>query len=100
MGLLVKSGDIEGLRRIAEREKAPFYVVGEATGDKELSFIAEDGSKPFDLKLEHLFGSAPKTIMTDTTREQSFSEPQEEELSADRFVENLYNCLLYTSRCV
>lgn len=93
MGLLVKSGDIEGLRRIAEREKAPFYVVGEATGDKELSFIAEDGSKPFDLKLEHLFGSAPKTIMTDTTREQSFSEPREEELSADRFVENLYNVL-------
>lgn len=93
MGLLVKPGDIDGLQKIAEREKAPFYVVGEATGDMELTFEQPDGKKPFDMQLNQLFGSAPKTIMTDTTLKQTFSNPTEELLSADRFAENLRHVL-------
>ena len=38
MGLLVKEKDIERIQKIAERERAPFYVVGEATGDNQLTF--------------------------------------------------------------
>ncbi len=97
MGLLIKPQDVDTLRQIAEREKAPFYVVGEATGDKKLQFVQADGKKPFDLKLEHLFGSAPKTIMTDTTRIQHFSEPQEQQLDAEHFAENLRNVLALES---
>lgn len=93
MGLLVKPGDIDGLQKIAEREKAPFYVVGEATGDMELTFEQPDGRKPFDMKLDQLFGSAPKTIMTDTTLEQTFSEPATEVLASDKFAEHLRNVL-------
>ncbi len=76
MGLLIKSGDVGAIQKIAERERAPMYVVGEATGDQELDFENKDGSRPFDLKLSHLFGSAPKTVMTDTTREQHFTNPE------------------------
>lgn len=93
MGILVKAGDIDGIRKIAEREKAPFYVVGEATGDMELTFEDKDGTKPFDLKLEHLFGSAPKTIMTDTTLPEHFSDPSSMELAPDKFAENLKHVL-------
>lgn len=96
MGLLVKPEDIERLRRIAEREKAPFYVVGEATGDQELEFVDKGGEKPFDLRLDQLFGSAPKTIMTDTTRPSHFSDldgQQKEQLNANNFVDNLRNVL-------
>lgn len=93
MGLLVKPGDIDGLRQIAAREKAPFYVVGEATGDMELTFEEPDGSKPFDLQLGHLFGSAPKTVMTDETKAESFANPKAEELSATHFVQHLHDVL-------
>ena len=33
MGLVMKEDDIEYVKRIADRERAPFYVVGETTGD-------------------------------------------------------------------
>jgi len=38
MGILLKSNDIESVKRIAEREKAPFYIVGETTDNKRLKF--------------------------------------------------------------
>ncbi len=33
MGLLIQEEHIEHVRKIAERERAPMYVVGETTGD-------------------------------------------------------------------
>ena len=76
MGLLLKEKDVDRVRQIAERERAPFYVVGETTDDMSLVFEQADGAKPFDLKLSHLFGSAPKTVMTDETVDRHFSEPK------------------------
>ncbi|NDV47158.1 phosphoribosylformylglycinamidine synthase [Paludibacter sp. 221] len=38
MGFLVKEKDVERIKRLAERERAPMYVVGETTGDMQLSF--------------------------------------------------------------
>jgi phosphoribosylformylglycinamidine synthase len=38
MGLLLKDKDIQHVKAIAEREKAPFYIVGETTGDMRLKF--------------------------------------------------------------
>ena len=38
MGLLLREKDIEILQNIAERERSPMYVVGEATGDNRLVF--------------------------------------------------------------
>lgn len=76
MGLLVKEKDIERMRKIAERERAPFYVVGETTDDMALVFEKDNGEKPIDLSLQHMFGSAPKTIMTDKTVEATFATPE------------------------
>ncbi|MDO4771202.1 phosphoribosylformylglycinamidine synthase [Porphyromonas sp.] len=75
MGLLVKEKDIERISKIAERERAPLYVVGETTNDMALVFEKDNGEKPIDLALQHMFGSAPKTIMTDRTVETSFADP-------------------------
>ena len=33
MGLVIRKKDIEKLKRIAERERAPLYIIGEITGD-------------------------------------------------------------------
>ncbi len=68
MGLALHAKDVETLRRVAERERAPMYVAGEATGDHKLIFqSSKSGPKPVDLQVDHLFGSSPKTILQDKT---------------------------------
>ena len=52
MGLLIKEEAIEHVRKIAERERAPMYVVGETTGDHRFAFQQADGVRPFDLHVE------------------------------------------------
>ncbi len=68
MGLVIDSESLETLTEIAERERAPIYNVGKVTGDDRFTFeSATTGEKPMDLALEDMFGSSPKTIMTDET---------------------------------
>ncbi|MBR0269871.1 MAG: phosphoribosylformylglycinamidine synthase [Prevotella sp.] len=72
MGLLIDEQHIDHVRQIAERERAPLYVVGETTGDAHFSFRQADGVKPFDLDVAQMFGHSPKTIMRDTTVERLY----------------------------
>ena len=72
MGLLIDEKHIEQVRKIAERERAPLYVVGETTGDAHFSFVEADGTKPFDLDVAQMFGHSPKTIMHDKTVERHY----------------------------
>lgn len=83
MGLVVSPGDLELLERIAERERAPLYDVGEVTGDQRFTF-ASASEKPMDLELSDMFGSSPKTIMTDQriSREYGAAEYQIEHFHA------------------
>ena len=74
MGLLIDEKHIEHVRRIAERERAPLYVVGETTGDAHFSFKQGDGVKPFDLDVAQMFGHSPKTIMKDNTVERHYQD--------------------------
>ena len=67
MGLLIYEKHLEHVQRIAERERAPLYVVGETTGDAHFSFVQGDGKKPFDLDVAQMFGHSPKTVMQDET---------------------------------
>ena len=73
MGLLVSESAVDSLKRIAERERAPLYVVGETTDDMRLVFEKDNGTKPIDLALGDMFGSSPKTIMEDEHVERSFA---------------------------
>ena len=67
MGLLIDEKHLEHVQCIAERERAPLYVVGETTGDAHFSFVQGDGKKPFDLDVAQMFGHSPKTVMQDET---------------------------------
>jgi phosphoribosylformylglycinamidine synthase len=73
MGLLIDEKHIEHVRQIAERERAPLYVVGETTGDAHFAFQQGDGKRPFDLDVAQMFGHSPKTIMRDKTIERQFA---------------------------
>lgn len=75
MGLIIHEKDLPLLQRIAERERAPLYVVGRTTGDHVLSFINKQGGQPMHLELAYLFGKPPKTVLVDATTSPSFSEP-------------------------
>ena len=74
MGLLIDEKHIEHVRKIAERERAPLYVVGETTGDAHFSFKQGDGVKPFDLDVAQMFGHSPKTIMRDNAVERHYED--------------------------
>ena len=68
MGLVIKKVSVDTLRKIAERERAPIYFIGEVTGDHQFTLVNPvTGEKPIDIKLESLFGKPPKTVMNDIT---------------------------------
>ena len=52
MGMVVDKSDIDRIRAIADRERAPMFVVGETTGDNRFVFEESDGTKPIDLAME------------------------------------------------
>ena len=73
MGLVIAEDHIEHLHKIADRERSPFYTVGDVTGDNRFTFESKTkGDKPMDLALEDMFGSSPKTIMNDVTIERNY----------------------------
>ncbi len=75
MGLVMKKVSVDLLRKIAERERAPIYLIGEVTGDHQFTLINPvTGEKPVDIKLESLFGNPPKTVMNDITVRNALQE--------------------------
>lgn len=75
MGVAMHEKDVATLKRVAERERAPMYVVGMATGDNQFQFVDhKKNTKPVALAMSHLFGSSPKTILIDKTIPNRFSE--------------------------
>ncbi|MFZ4260640.1 phosphoribosylformylglycinamidine synthase [Sphingobacterium sp. HJSM2_6] len=66
MGLVIAEQDIEKLKIVADRERAPMYTVGDVTNDHRFTFASKKtGAKPMDYDLADFFGSSPKTIMND-----------------------------------
>ncbi|WP_339624468.1 phosphoribosylformylglycinamidine synthase [uncultured Winogradskyella sp.] len=75
MGLVIAEKHLETLHKIADRERSPIYDVGEVTGKHRFTFESKtNGDKPMDLALEDMFGSSPKTIMTDVTVQKNYAE--------------------------
>jgi len=69
MGLVIDETDLEMLREVAARERAPLYVAGTTTGDHQLIFKdSTRGIRPIDLQLSDFFGKPPRTVLTDTSR--------------------------------
>ncbi len=73
MGLVIGEKDIATLQKIADRERAPMYTVGDVTGDHRFTFeSASTKEKPMDLELKDMFGSSPKMVMTDKEVERVY----------------------------
>ena len=89
MGLLMKEEDVARVKRIADRERAPMYVVGETTNDMKFVFEQADGVKPIDIKLEYMFGKQPRTVMTDHTVTESYQPVVYKESELHHYLENV-----------
>ncbi|MBT3587212.1 MAG: phosphoribosylformylglycinamidine synthase [Flavobacteriaceae bacterium] len=74
MGLVIGEKDIDTLKRIAKRERSPFYEVGVVTDNNKFTFESKStGEKPMNFNLEDMFGSSPKTVMNDSTIHRNYS---------------------------
>ena len=74
MGLVLPLQYVPQLQKIAARECAPAYVIGEVTDDHR--FIIENrdtGEKPVDLALSDFLGKTPITEMVDQTVPSDFA---------------------------
>ena len=89
MGLLIDEKHIEHVRKIAERERAPLYVVGETTGDAHFAFQQGDGVRPFDLDVAQMFGHSPKTYMRDETVVRTYEDATYSYNDIDKYLENV-----------
>lgn len=75
MGLVIANKDIETLKKVADRERAPIYTVGDVTGDHRFTFQSKStGEKPMDYALADFFGSSPKTVMTDQKTNRQYAD--------------------------
>jgi phosphoribosylformylglycinamidine synthase len=64
MGMVIKKKDSEYIRKIAMRERAPYYETGNVNSDKRILIIdTKNSSVPFELELTDLFGKPPVSIL-------------------------------------
>jgi phosphoribosylformylglycinamidine synthase len=90
MGLVLHEKDVDLLERIANRERAPIYTIGEATGDNQFTFEnSETGEKPIDWQLSYMFGKPPKTILEDKTVAPDFEPINYDEKQILKFIGNV-----------
>ena len=90
MGLVMKAKDVETLQRVADRERAPMYVIGETTGDHRFVFEdARTGEKPIDLEMTDMFGNPPKTVMEDKTKREHFADVEYSEDKVEEYIEQV-----------
>jgi len=90
MGLIIAPENLTLLEQIAERERAPLYIVGEVTGDQRFVFRSgSTGREPMSLALTDLFGSSPQTVMEDRTIERHYDDVRYEPAHLPRYLEQV-----------
>src|SRR5574344_1305005 len=93
MGLVMKEENLAELKAVAERERAPFYQVGQTTGNHNFTLKdSKSGQAAIDLQMSDMFGSAPKTYMHDVTSNYHFA-PAEFESGPEEFRHHLSQVL-------
>ncbi len=90
MGLVLKQEHVALLKRIAKRERAPLYEIGEATGDMQFTFEnSKTGEKPIDWQLGYMFGNPPRMVLEDTAVDTAFDELDYDPATPEDMTENV-----------
>ncbi len=90
MGLVMKESDLHLLKEVSDRERAPMYNVGEVTGDGHFKFENTETKKnAIDWDLSHMFGSSPKTVLTDASSSSNFEDLNYSESQIEKYLKNV-----------
>lgn len=90
MGLIMKEKDIDLMKKVSERERAPFYLVGDVTDDKRFRIENnKTGKHPVDMSLEEMFGKPPKTLLTDVTVRDNYFDVEYDKNKLKDYLESL-----------
>jgi phosphoribosylformylglycinamidine synthase len=89
MGLVLHEKDIDQLKKVADRERSPMYVVGETTGDMRFVFKDDKGNTPINWQLADMFGNPPKTIMNDKTVNASYAPVVYDATKIEEYLKNV-----------
>lgn len=90
MGLVIREEDLPTLQAVAERERAPMYVVGDVTGDHQFTFDSDtEQEDPINLQLADMFGNPPKTVMRDSRIEANFSSEDTDIAKVNEYLEKV-----------
>jgi phosphoribosylformylglycinamidine synthase len=90
MGLVIKKTDVDTLQKIAERERAPMYIIGEVTGDHQFTVEnLQTGEKPIDLQLTSFFGNPPQTVLKDSSSRPDFKAFDYEPANINTYLEKV-----------
>lgn len=90
MGLVIGKEHLELIERIAQRERAPMYVVGNTSSDHRFYFHDDKNQKVIDLEIEDFFGNSPKTVMIDKTIVQSYPEIDYNENDIPAYINDVF----------
>ncbi len=75
MGLIIHAKDLEKLKEIAKRERAPIYEVGTVTKNQLFQVVSDKtGEKPIDLSLFQMFGNTPVTFLNGKKIKSNYKE--------------------------
>lgn len=89
MGLLIREEDYAEIERIAQRERAPIYKVGETTDDKKLLFRSDKHGAAIDLRVEDFLGNSPTTIITDESHQATYTKLTYNEADLETYVDQV-----------
>ncbi len=90
MGLILKNEDVDLMKKVAERERAPFYVVGETTGDHRFTFQKQNSTlHPIDLDMTDFFGKPPRTILEDKSLKTTYPELFYKIINLSEYIESV-----------
>ena len=89
MGFVINAKDIPLVERIAQRERAPLYIVGNTTDDHRLSFGRKGEKAAIDLAVTDMLGNPPKTVMHDKTVTPDFAEGSYDIARLDEYLKSV-----------
>ena len=89
MGLVIKKDNFEKIKKIADRERAPIYHVGEVKENKKLIFKGKNKIDPINLNLDDFFGSSPMTIIKDNLQKIEYDNPKYHSNLIIKYLENV-----------
>ena len=89
MGFLLREEDLELVQRIADRERAPLYVVGKTDDTHSLHFGHKDGRSAIDLAVTDMLGNPPKTIIEDNSVATEYDRVETDAARIPEYLENV-----------